>query len=93
MGKDRDIQEFDKDFVMNKSCSASTAVSPLIEDEYPKMQEMEIEAVINKSNKQRNNKELSSNYALDYDNLNDCVEALLKKTKGENGSNRDIKRR
>lgn len=31
--------------------------------------------------------------ALDYENLNDCVEALLKKAKGDNGNNRDIKRR
>lgn len=31
--------------------------------------------------------------SLDFDDLNDCVAALLKKSKDENGSGRDIKRR
>jgi len=31
--------------------------------------------------------------ALDFDDLNDCVSALLKKPKGENGSGREVKRR
>jgi len=31
--------------------------------------------------------------SLDYDDLNDCVSALLKKSKDEQGSGRDIKRR
>jgi hypothetical protein len=87
---DKEIQEFDRDFVFNKSCSASTAVSPILEDEYPK-EILEIEAVLNKQSKPK--KVLSSKLALDYDNLNDCVEALLKKAKGDNGNNRDIKRR
>ena len=30
---------------------------------------------------------------LSYENLNDQVAALLKKSKGENGNNKDIKRR
>ncbi len=30
---------------------------------------------------------------LDYENLNDCVAALLKRTKDDNGLCRDIKRR
>lgn len=54
---------------------------------------MEIEAVLNKSAQPKQKKELSSNLCLDYENLNDCVEALLKKAKGDNGNNRDIKRR
>jgi hypothetical protein len=89
----KDITEFDKDFVLNKSCSASTAVSPMVEDEFPKVQDLEIEAVLRKNKDHKPHRELSSKYALDYDNLNDCVEALLKKAKGDNGNNRDIKRR
>jgi hypothetical protein len=42
---------------------------------------------------QSTSKKLSSKLALDYDNLNDCVEALLKKAKGDCGANRDNKRR
>ena len=34
-----------------------------------------------------------SDFKLDSDNLNECVEALLKKTKDDNASARDIKRR
>ena len=32
-------------------------------------------------------------YKLEYDDLNDCVTALLKKSKDENSASRDIKRR
>lgn len=38
-------------------------------------------------------KKLSSKLTLDFEDLNDCVEALLKKAKGDNGNARDIKRR
>ena len=65
----------------------------MVEDEYPKQQDLEIEAILKKTTQQKPKKELSSKLALDYDNLNDCVEALLKKAKGDNGNNRDIKRR
>jgi Homeodomain len=34
-----------------------------------------------------------STYKLEYDDLNDCVAALLKKAKDDNSSSRDIKRR
>jgi hypothetical protein len=43
--------------------------------------------------KPRSKKVLSSKPELDYDDLNDCVEALLKKSKGDSANNRDVKRR
>lgn len=63
----------------------------MIEDQTPVSKDIEIEAVLKKSTKQK--KEFSNSLALDFDNLNDCVEALLKKAKGDTGNSRDIKRR
>jgi len=86
----------DLDFVLNKSASASTNPSPILEDEVPKYEDLDFENSLMSSQTQARSKPqktLSSNPLLDFDNLNDCVEALLKKTKGENGSARDIKRR
>lgn len=35
----------------------------------------------------------SKTFSLDFEDLNDCVAALLKKTKDDSGNGRDVKRR
>ena len=72
------------------STNASSVTSPVFADK---------ELFLNKQESSVDNQKKSlcelnlKSLALDYDNLNDCVAALLKKSKDECGNGRDIKRR
>ena len=78
----------DKDYSSSsESISASvsdTLTFPVLNSISPKKQLQLLDSSLNIDIK---------HLSLDFEDLNDCVAALLKKSKDENGSSRDIKRR
>jgi len=82
------------DSVLNKSTSVSNTSTPYLEDlvvgsnTQMKSQQPHVEL----KKKVQIDSSLIDN-ALDFDNLNDCVAALLKKSKGDINGLKDVKRR
>ena len=87
-------QEYSMDSVLNKSTSVSNTSTPYLEDLVVgsniqmKLQQPHVEL----KKKVQIDSSLIDN-ALDFDNLNDCVAALLKKSKGDINGLKDVKRR
>jgi hypothetical protein len=78
------------------STNPSSKASPLILDEFASTSSSLSSELLNIGSKKSKESNLNidlKSLSLDFENLNDCVAALLKKSKDECGSGRDIKRR
>ncbi|CDW74915.1 UNKNOWN [Stylonychia lemnae] len=96
LSEDEDINDFTLQSHAYPSTNASSTASPLLSDK----ELVQNNSIRDKEHFNSTYKKLlketnidSKTLLLDFEDLNECVAALLKKSKDENGSGRDIKRR